>query len=134
MLNRTCTLLIVLLACGVTSSAALVATSLPPRAVPNIPHGQNWDIALPPDPQITQQLLDLDEVVRILPLTPAIVHEAAVRELRTIVHNPAEPSSSMLVSIVIAIFLLLAGFDFIPRAHASTLRFRSIHFKDDLFS
>jgi hypothetical protein len=121
-----------LLCTACSASPILVRTATSP--VPTIPHGQDWSLVLPPTPLIIHALLPLDEVLRILPAIPPLVHDPNIRELRTIVHNEGIDPLTPLLGIAVAIALLLAGYELIPRAHSRTLRIRAMHFKQDLFS
>ncbi len=104
------------------------------RSVPTIPHGQDWGIVLVPQPAIPQFSLSFDEVKSMLPALPPIGHDFEPREFGSAGH--ARKQSYLLTAgcILIATILLLAGYDLIPRAHAGTLRLRSMHLKQDLLS
>jgi len=115
-------------------SAATIVLHTTTTPVPTIPHGQDG-ISLPwPNPVIVHALLPLDDVIRILPAIPALVHDPRTHDLRTTPHGAASNQSVPFLAIAIATALLLAGYDLIPRAHNRLLRIRAMHLKQDLFT
>ena len=91
-------------------------------------------MALPPQPAIPQTLLPLEEVMHIIPTAPPLRYDFTAREPGSSSRRQKQSPLLTVGCILAAIILLLAGYDLIPRAHASTLRMRSMHLKEDLFT
>jgi len=122
----------VLLFCAPACVATPLISTVIIRSVPTIPHGQDWGIVLPPQPAIPQFALSFDEVKSMLPALPPIGHDYQPREFGLLGHKQKQGYVLTAGCILIATILLLAGYDLIPRAHAGTLRLRSMHLKQDL--
>ena len=115
-------------------SAATIVLHTTTTPVPTIPHGQDGISLSWPNPVIVHAFLPLDDVIRILPAIPALVHDPGIHDLRKTPHNPTTNHSAPFLAIAIATALLLAGYDLIPRAYNFTLRIRAMHLKQDLFT
>jgi len=122
------------LICAAGLSASPVISSRAVYPVPAIPHGQDWALALLPQPAIPQILLSLEEVMHIIPTAPPLRYDFTAREPGSSSRREKQSPLLTIGCILAAIILLLAGYDLIPRAHASTLRMRSLHLKQDLFT
>ncbi len=120
--------------CAAALSASPLVSSRAVHPVPAIPHGQDWALALPPEPAIPQILLPLEEVMHIIPIAPLLHYDFTVGEPNSSSRSQKQSLFLTVGCILAAIILLLAGYDLIPRAHASTLRMRSMHLKEDLFT
>lgn len=132
--HRSSIALAALLVCAPVLSASSLVRFHVTYPVPAIPHGQDWKIVLPPEPVIPQVRFSLEEVMSIVPQMPPIRHDLTIIEFGSSAREEKQSSLATAGCLIAALILLLAGYDLIPRVHASTLRVRSLDLNQDLFS